>query len=669
MIRPAALIGHATLPSALSLATLLAAPNPSYAQASSAPPVSETPSRPLPGPVVPPPAFRAAVENGTRTETGRPGPGYWQQHTRYSIDVTLDPATGVVSGSEVVVHENRSPEELQALVLNLYQNLHAPGVVRNEAQEVTGGITLERVVVEGVGLSEGSLRRGPAYWVDGTVMVVRPPEPVLPGRSIELEIDWSFTVPASGAGRMGHSDREVYFIAYWFPRIAVFDDLRGWDAQPYLAGSEFYDGFGDFDVSITVPAGWTVMATGDLLNPSDVFTAQTIERMARALESDTIVPIATRADRNDGNVTVAAPSGGLGYRFSARNVRDFTWTASNVQLWSGTRALVPDRDGDGEADRVAIHSFFREDRGPLWRQQALYGKHAIEHHSRYTGFSYPWPHMTSVEGADIIGGGMEFPMLTLIGPYTGRSPEALYSVTSHELAHMWIPMIVGTNEKRHAWMDEGFTSFLENQGRPEYYPGTPADSIDAESYLTVARAEMESPLMTHGDYYEPGPGYGTASYPKPATLLVTLRNLLGEETFNEAYRSYVADWAFKHPAPWDFFNAVERAAIRDLDWFWDSWYYQTWRLDHAAGGVRNVDGQAVVRVLDRGFAPMPARVRVELRSGEVRELEVPVSHWLSGATEAELPLGVPAADVMRVEVDAEHLFPDVDRSNNTWTKS
>jgi hypothetical protein len=630
--------------------------------------------RPIPGPVVPPPYFRRALEQGTRSADGGPGPRYWQQHATYEIDARLDPAKGLLNGRQRIIYENRSPQELQALTLHLYQNLHAPGTVRARPQELTGGVRLARLAFGDEELALGDLSQGPGYAYLGTgdrpsqVLMIRPPGPVPSGDSVEIEIDWEFTLPQNSSGRMGHSDHEVYFVAYWFPRLAVYDDLRGWDTAPYLGGAEFYDGFGDYRVAITVPAGWTVMATGILENPEEVLSAQTRERLAAALQADTIVKIVTRDDRDAAEATISPTGETLTYRFSAQRVRDFTWTASDAQLWYGTSARVPDRNGDGRDERVAIHSLFREYRAPLWEQQALYAKHAIEHHSRFTGFAYPWPHMTSVEGGDIIGGGMEFPMLTVIGPYEGRQPVDLYSVTAHELAHMWIPMIVGTDERRHAWMDEGSTSFLENQGRPEYWPGINADSLDSENYLNVARAELEGSMMTHGDYYAPGPGYGTASYAKPATLLVTLRGLLGDDRFTEAYQTFVTEWAFRHPTPWDFFNTFERVSGMDLDWFWSSWYYETWTLDQAVADVRLTDGRTTITVEDRGFAPMPVLLRVTNDRGEVVERRVSVDAWLRGETRVEVTVAGSFGEVVEVEIDPWRRFPDTDRKNNVWRK-
>lgn len=628
-----------------------------------------TPPRPIPGPVVPPPFFRAALDQGTRSPDGSPGPNYWQVNSDYDIDARLDPVGGLLSGSETVRFHNRSPNELGEVMLFLHQNIHAPGVMRNRAVEVTGGMRLGRVRAGGQDVFPAPAEGEPGFRVQGGVMSITLPTPVTAGGTVDLELEWSFLVPQNGAGRMGFSDREMYFLAYWFPKVAVYDDLRGWDAESYQ-GAEFYEGYGDYRVTLTVPAGWTVMATGALENPREVFSPQTLTRLAAARRADTMVQVATRADREAGRVTLAPRDGALTYRFAAENVRDVTWTASNVQLWTATSARVPDRNGDGAEDRVAIHSFWREGRAPLWADQALYAKHAIEFESSFTGFAYPWPHMISVEGADIIGGGMEFPMFTLIGPYEGRQPLDLYAVTAHELGHMWIPMIVGANEKRYAWIDEGSTTFLENQTKPDYWPDLGnADGEDQEAYLAVARAEAEQSMMRHGDYYEPGPGYGTASYQKPATLLVTLRNLLGEDTFFAAYRTFIQDWAFKHPTPWDFFNTFERVADRDLDWFWTSWYYETWVLDQAVESVTTAGGETVITVGDLGFAPMPTRLRIQTSRGGTLEREIPVTHWLGGAVSAEVRVGYDAGEVVRVELDPDHLFPDVDRENNVWEQT
>jgi hypothetical protein len=604
------------------------------------------------------------MDRGWRSEDGSPGHSYWQQWASYDLEAELDPESGLLTGSARIRYANNAPATFRSLWLHLHQNLHKEGAPRNGPAEITGGVTLTRVMAGGVELEEDA-----GYEVEGTLMQIRLGAPVGEGDTVDVEIDWTVTLPQNGAGRMGHSDREMYFVAYWFPKLAVFDALRGWDAQPYLGGAEFYDAFADYTAALTVPEGWTVMATGELQNPEEVLSALTIDRLEEASTSDDLVVIAGQAARDAGAVTAESPSGSLTYRFSADNVRDFAWTTSNVQSWSATSALVPDRDEDGEDDRVLIHSFWRQERAPLWSQQWEYGKQSVEHHSRYTGLAYPWSHMTSVEGADIIDGGMEFPMMTLIGPYEGQEATALFNVTSHEIGHMWVPMIVGTNEKRHAWMDEGSTTFLEDVSRMEIWPGVDHHRIEGTGYLQIASAELEQSMMRHGDFYEPGPGYAIASYSKPATLMVALREIMGRETWEDAYRAFISEWAFKHPTPWDFFATFERFAEDDLDWFWTAFYYETWPLDHAVGAVTtNQDGSATVVIEDRGSAPFPAKVRIRTSSGSVIEHDVPVENWLKGLTEYEIPVEAGAGRITRVEIDPAGYAPDVDRSNNIWPR-
>jgi len=625
--------------------------------------------RAIPEPLVAPQFYGRAVTRGWRSEEGSPGHSYWKQSTKYDLDALLDPETGRMEGTARIQYANNAPATLPSVFLYLLQNLHKEGSPRLNSEEVTGGVTLTSVLVDGEELSEGDVEESASYRVDGTLVEVRPSLPVEEGDTIELEIQWEVTLPQSGSGRMGHSDREVYFVAYWFPKMAVFDDLRLWDVEPYLGNAEFYDGFADYTVTLTVPVGWTVMATGSLQNPEEVFSALTLNRLEEAAVSDEVVMIAGQAERDAETVTAYPEDGMLTYHFTADSVRDFTWTTSSVQRWDAVSAVVPDRNDDGGDDRVLIHSFWRPDRAPLWNQQWKYAKQSIEHHSVYTGYSYPWPHMTSVEGTDIINGGMEFPMLTLIGPYEGAGEQALFGVTSHEIAHMWIPMIVGSNEKRYAWMDEGTTTFLENESLMEFWPGVDHHRVGARGYLYAAQEGLEQSMMRHGDWYEPGPGYGTASYLKPAAMMVALRELMGKDKWQEAYRAFISEWAFKHPTPWDFFSTFERFADQDLDWFWMSYYFNIWSLDHAVGLVRpRTGGGGTVVIEDRGLALFPALVRIRTSGGEELEEMIPVEHWLAGNTQYEIEIPRQSGSIVRIEIDPDGYAPDANRTNNFWPR-
>ncbi len=659
------------LPALLLAGCTLSSPQPFPGASSEYPPQVVVPKltapsqkRPLPHAVELPPAFAEAVARGTRTEDGRPGPNYWQQQAHYTLEARLFPKEKRLEGRARIRYTNNAPRSFGVLRLELAQNMHAEGALRFEQAEVTGGVRLHRVAVGGQTLEYNEVEP-PGYMVEGTQLYVGPGEEIASGATVEVEIDWSFTIPQAGAsGRMGYSEDNFFFLAYWYPQMAVYDDVEGWFSDPFTGGAEFYHGFADYDLTVEAPAGWLVAATGALQNPDAVLTPAVAARMRQAHQSDTPVQVVGPGDFD--TATQSGEGGRLRWRFTASNVRDAAFSVTRESIWEAARALVGDRDGDGQIDYTTINSFYRET-APRWKEMTRYQQHAITFQSEYTGFPYPWPHMTAAEGGGIIGGGMEFPMMTLIGDYNARGDSALYWVTAHELGHMWIPMIAGSNERRFSWMDEGATTFLENQARFDFFPGPNHNEPDRQTYLATARNNAEGEMMRRSDFHYTGEAFGTASYSKPATVLVALRGLLGEYVFKNAYQTFIRDWAFKHPYPHDFFNTIERVSEKDLDWFWHSWYYETWTLDQAVVGVRQEEGETRVIVQDLGNVPMPVRMTVTLDSGENLYVTLPVEGWLQGRR--ELSVSVTAPDrIARVEIDAEGHFPDVDRSNNVWPR-
>jgi hypothetical protein len=620
--------------------------------------------RPVPYPVTPPLPFTRALARGTRTVTGEPGARYWQQWTDYTLEARLDPSQRRLDGRARIVYHNRAPHALPVVFLQLAQNLHAPGTVRNEPQELTGGVVLDRVSAGGRLLPDGPIERGPSYQVIGTSLALRPPAPIPSGGALALEIDWHFLVPQSGAGRMGYRPDSLFHLAYWYPQMAVYDDVVGWHTDQYLGGSEFYAGFGRYDLTVEAPDGWVVTATGRLTNAAEVLPDRIRERWERAERSDTVVHVLTPADFGPGRATRPAPTGWHRWHFVADTVRDAAFSLLRHSRWDAARTPVGDRDGDGAPDYARVDTFWRST-APFWQHAWRYAQHSIDFLSRWTGLPYPWPHMTAVEGGGIIGGGMEFPMVTLIGDYNERGDSALYYVFAHELAHMWVPMTVSNDERRHAWMDEGTTTFNENQARKEFFPGPDHEVGDRDEYLGVARAGLEGEIMRWSDYHYPGPAYGVASYQKPATVLATLRALLGDDMFTGAFREYLSRWRYKHPKPWDFFATFNAVTGQNLDWFWRTWYYETWTLDHAVASVTAGPSGTTIVIEDRGLAPMPARVTIRRANGSAEVREIPVETWLAGATHVNL---VVTGDVTEVTIDAEGRFPDVDRTNNQWTR-
>lgn len=541
-------------------------------------------------------------------------------------------------------------------------------MVRNEPLEPTAGIELRRVAVNGqeVPAATEGLTMRPQYLVSGTRFTIVPAESVPAGGTATIDLAWSFPIPGRGAGgRMGWSRDDLVFVAYWYPQVAVYDDVVGWQTDPFRGNAEFYAGHGSYDVTIEAPRGWLVRATGELANPEGTLTPRALERLRLAAASDSIVRVAAA-----GEPATVEGIGPLRWRFAADSVRDFAFSLTRSANWDATRTPVGDRDGDGVADYTRIEAVWRE-AAPRWRETARYAQHAIGFLSAFTAMPYPWPHMTAVEGGGIIGGGMEFPMMTLIGDYNAPGDSALYYVTAHELAHMWVPMIVSNDERRTAWMDEGTTSFHENQARKDFFPGFDHDLPDQDDYLATARSGHEGAIIRWSDFHQSNAAYRTASYEKPATVLAALRGLLGEAVFMRAWRVFLDRWAFRHPYPWDLWNTFEDISGRDLDWFWRTWYYETWTLDQSVAEVREEAGRWVVAIEDLGLAPMPVRLAVSRADGSVERHEVAVDVWLAGARRVEVPVegstGA-ASRIVRVEIDPERDFPDIDRANNVWPR-
>jgi hypothetical protein len=612
-------------------------------------------------PVTPPADYHAAVAAGTRDPSGRPGARYWQQGVRYEIEAELDPATAELRGSERIVYHNRSPVALPTVVLNLYQNVFAPGSPRNRYVNVTGGVTLSRVAVAGQVLAPQTVARIPVlttpaegapvgYSVQGTLARIVLPRPLPSGDSLVLEIDWSHRVPPAPSFRTGWEDAlggRAFQVAQWYPQVAVFDDVDGWDATPYLGDGEFYLEYGDFDVSLTLPAGWLVGASGVLLNGADVLGPRALGRLQSATAGAT-THVVTRREIEGGEATQRPAGGKLTWRFRAENVRDFAFAASNRYVWDATRG----------ATGHLVSALYRPG-APHWEEAARHGRHAID----FLGRRLPPLDMDVVIAEGPIAG-MEYPGLAFINRPAEEAD--LYAVIAHEAgSHQWFPMLVGQNEAAYAWMDEGLTTFHEELAVDDFFGTTTAYQGDLAHYLASAGRETEVPLMRHTDLVTPYGARVTAAYTKPGILMRSLRSILGADTFDLALRTYAEEWTRKHPTPWDFFATMERVSGRDLDWFFQPWWYETGVLDQGVESVETTPAGARVTVRDLGQNPMPARVVATTRDGRRLAAEIPVDVWLAGSRTATVTFPAP---VTRVEIDPERYFPDVDRSNNVWAR-
>ena len=607
--------------------------------------------------------YELAVTRGTRTRTGAPGPHYWQQWTDYKLEAELNPVSKRMAGKGTISYQNRSPDTLRTVYIQLLQNIFAPGARHNTSVPWSiEGIGLERVAAQGTDLAAAG-GEGPGYDVNGTIMRVRLPKPLLPGGTADFALQWKLRVPPDGAPR-GGQDGEVYFMNYWYPQMAVYDDVNGWQIDQYLGNGEFYMGYGNYDVSLTVPAGWLVTATGTLQNPQDVLTERTRARLDSARSDSGIVHVVTDVDREPGRSTTAGKDGKLTWRFRAQNVRDVSWAASSRYLWDATSAPVGDADGDGKPDTALIQSFYRpEQRVSHWDQSARYAQYSIEFYSKYLS-PYPYPHMTAVDGPESCGG-MEYPMMTCIGGQWDTL--GLYEVITHEIGHMWFPMVVGSDEKRFAWMDEGLTQFDQSQSMDAFFKGFDDEARNRKNYLDFAATYGEVELMHHGDRFPNYPSYGVAAYYKPATAMVALRGVLGREVFDKAFKEYGRRWRFRHPSPYDFFATFEDVSGRDLSWFWRTWFFETWRLDQAIDTVATVGDSLEVGIENRGKAPMPVHLVVTRADGRADSVNVPVDVWLGGAKRTTVRVARQPT-VKSIEIDPAREFPDVDRDNQRWPR-
>lgn len=638
-------------------------------------------ARPVPGPVYESAAFTRAVARGTRTRTGVPGPHYWVQHPRYAIAANLDVTRGRLSGTETITYRNFSPDSLRRLAIYLRQNVFAAGSPRRDPAPVTGGMTLDRVTVNGESIPPEPERnpaepvttpprQGPVpghYAVDGTVLWLPLAHPLAPGDSLRLGFAWSYApAPSPADGREGRDGR-VFFMGYWYPQVAVYDDVNGWVTDPYLLEAEFYMDPADYDVRLTVPYGWVIGATGVLRNAGEILTPAVRDSLREARQSGRVVRVLTPGTparnvlQRHGDTST--------WHYTASDVRDFAWGTSDEYAWDATRALVGPA---AHPDTVDIASFFRLSApADAWRLGgARFTRDAIQQLSAYL-WPYPYPHMTSMEGV-LTSGGMEYPMMTLMQPWADTL--SLAGDLMHETGHMWFPMQVGSNETRYPWMDEGFTQFDVAQGMRALYGarrqgGRPNDSEAGQRalYLDAARAGADAPLMLPGggdDY--PQALYFVMYYDKTAQALAALRAILGADAFHHAFVSYGRRWIDRHPAPWDFFNAMADATGRDLSWFWATWFYEAWPLDQGIDSVTAAGDSVAIAIGDRGLAPMPVWVAVTRADGSVQRIEVPVSAWLTGARQTVVRLAA-APRITRVEIDPEERLPDIDRGNQRWT--
>ena len=613
------------------------------------------------------PIFYPAGGTITRAATGEPNVGYWQNKADYQIAASLNDETNQIAGTVTIMYKNNSPHSLPFLWLQLDQNLFnkdSRGQARmpvnsrsrygDSKSDFSGGYKISSVKL----LNDNSDAN---YIITDTRMQIRLPKAMKPGGDvIKIKIEYSFTLPDYGADRCGilkTKNGNIFTVAQWFPRMCVFDDVQGWNPDPYLGPSEFYCEYGDFDVNITAPANHIVVCSGELLNESEVLTPQQISRMARAKKSDQTVMIRTAAEVTD---PLSRPkSKTLTWHYKISNARDVAWASSKSFIWDAAKMnLLSGKTG------LAMSVYPVESDGAKgWGRATEYTKGSIENYSK-RWFEFPYP--CAVNVASNVGG-MEYPGIVFCGH--NATEGNLFGVTDHEFGHTWFPMIVGSNERKYGWMDEGFNTFINSLAADDFNKGEYKEShTNMEQVAKFLFAEGSESIMLTPDAMRER-NIGVALYFKPGLGLSILRKeILGPDRFDYAFKEYIKRWAFKHPTPWDFFRTMDNAAGEDLHWFWKAWFLENYKFDQAIASVSydNNDAAkgAIVTIVNLEQMAFPVNISYETKSGAKGTLKLPVEVWNNTNNwKVKLPT---TEELKRVDLDESKVFPDVNFKNNSW---
>ncbi len=613
------------------------------------------------------PLFYPDAGNSARAADGNPNTGYWQNKVDYDIKVSLNENTNLVTGSIVINYKNNSPRALPFLWLQLDQNLFSKGS-RGQARMPVGGRSRYGNAESGFdgGFKISSVKivsdnSNADYLVTDTRMQIRLKNALKPtGDVIKIKIDYSFTLPEEGADRCGilkTKNGNIYALAQWYPRMCVYDETEGWNTLPYLGPSEFYLEYGDFDFAITVPASHIVVASGELQNPTEVLSAAQIARFVQAKNSDKTVMIRTEEE-----VTQASSrpkqTGTLTWKYKMINARDISWSSSKAFIWDAARINLP----DGKT-ALAQSAYPAESNGNArWSRATEYTKGSIENYSK-RWYTYPYPNAVNV-ATNIAG--MEYPGIVFC-KYTDENAD-LFGVTDHEFGHTWFPMIVGSNERKYGWMDEGFNTFINTLALQDFNKGEYKESAPNTSmFLNFMFGNTSESILSTPDAMKEV-NIGMMLYYKPAYGLTLLRNnILGVDRFDYAFREYIKRWAFKHPTPWDFFRTIDNASGENLDWFWKSWFIETYKLDQAIKDVNYSDGKgAIVTLENLDKMAMPVILSYETVSGIKAVMNLPVEIWNNTSS---FKVKLPVKEALKyVIIDAEKIYPDMNYLNNKWSQ-
>jgi hypothetical protein len=596
-----------------------------------------------------------AYTKETRDPSGKPGKNYWQNRGDYQISVHFDPSTQLLQGNEIITYNNNSPDTLTQIIIRLYPDLYKKGVKRLSdiaEKDLGAGVQIESFRIGNENITDFSDHK--KAYQEGTLLYIRPSDVVMPHSETKFEIGWHYKVNTGSPVRTGMVDSTSYFIAYFFPRISVYDDVDGWDTWSYNGVQEFYNDFGNYNVAISVPKGFVVWATGDRENSADNFNKNILDKINEAADSTAIIHIIDSTDfvQND----IFKKDATASWKFSATNVTDFAFALSDHYLWDASSVLVDSATGRRTVAEAAYNKIHRDyfDVANQAHQTVFYTSHF------YPKYPFPFNHITVFDGTDQ----MEYPMMANDNP-THTHKDAV-QLTTHEIFHSYFPFFMGTNETQYAWMDEGWASIGESVISPKM--GAPEDDgiFSKSRYEQISGTDKDVPLITNTKEYS-GAAYLANSYGKGGSCYYVLQDMLGDNLYFKALHQYMNDWHGKHPTPYDFFYSMNSGSGKDLDWFWQRWFFGWQYPDLSIKKVEKQGSKTRVTIENKGGSPLPVYLTVISKNGEKTSQKYTAEVWESGDKEKSFVVLESYSDISEIKLGNEFI-PDKYIQNNTWER-
>jgi len=594
--------------------------------------------------------IQRAYKNETRSPDGKPGKNYWENHGRYTISITALPPNHNIKGVEQISYFNNSPDTLRRLNMKLILNIHRPGAARfgnTGSDYLTQGIQIDSFLVNGVKKSWNNATAA------STNQMVSLAKPLMPHDSLKLDIAWHFEL-AKGPGREGVIDSTTYYLAYFYPRVSVYDDYNGWDTLPFLDAQEFYNDFNDYTLSVTAPKNFMVWATGTLQNADQVLLPEYAKRLQQSFTSDSTIHVATAEDWAKKSIT--AQNDVNTWVWKATNVSDMAVGISDHYDWDAASVVVDDATGR----RASMQSAF-PDKSKDFHHAVQAGRNSLSWLSHnWPGVPYPYPKMTSFQGfAD-----MEYPMMVNDSHFD--DVRFAQFVQDHEIAHTWFPFYMGTNESRYAFMDEGWATTFERLIGTSEVGQEKADALYKQfrinGWIHDRSTAEDLPIITPSS--ELRAGYGNNSYGKPSLSYFALKDLLGDELFKKALHTYMENWNGKHPIPWDYFNSMNSGAGKNLNWFFNNWFFTNGYIDLDLQNVTKAKVGYDLSIKNIGGFAVPFDVNVTYSDGTTDSFHQTPIVWENN--QKQIKVNIKTNKTIKSVVLDGGVFMDADESNNKW---